>query len=211
MSDQQGQPFVPQQPQPGYQAPQQPQPGYPPQQPVYQAPQQPQPGYPPQQPAYQAPQQPTAAKSMSGVFDDAATLVASGLLVAIAFAIVAGFINFLGDPGPLGGFRERLLALTLTVDVGDIALLGVAVAMLVLTPDPPGGIPRKVLLLAAGGMSAIITLFGVIRALVVLTAEGEILFRFAAFVATSGLVLAAATIAFFAMKQAATRNMSNAS
>lgn len=147
----------------------------------------------------------SGSNGLAGMFNDAATLVATGLLIASAFAIVSGMINFLGDPGPLGGLRERIIALTITVDVGDIALLGVAVAMLVLTPDPPGGIPRKVLLLVTSGLSAIIAVFGVIRALEVISRDGGVIFRFAGFVATSGLVIAATTIAFFALKEANAR------
>lgn len=153
----------------------------------------------------------SASKNLGGMFNDAATLVATGLLVAAAFAIFAGFINFLGDPGPFGGLRERIVALTITVDVGDIALLGVAVAMLVLTPDPPGGIPRKYLLWVTAGLSAIITVLGGIRALEVLTNKSDFIFRFAGFVAITGLVIAAATIAFFAIKEASVRSASDAS
>lgn len=198
MSEQQGQPFVPQQP------------GVPPVQPSVPG----QPGVPPVQPAVPAqPVTPPAqgSKGVNGLFSDAATLVATGLLLASAFAILAGGINFLGDPGKYGGLRERIVALTITVDVGDIALLGVAVAMLVLTPDPPGGIPRKVLLWISAALSAIITLLGVIRGLEVITEDGSGIYRFAGFVATAGLVVAAATIAFFSAKEASVRDMSDSS
>lgn len=153
---------------------------------------------PPQQPAppgYAAPAVPKA-----GMAADPSTLAATGLLAAVLFAVGAGFINFLADPSP-AGFRLRLLQLTETVDVGDVALLGIAVALLLLTPDPPGGFSRPILLQVTAGLGAVITLYGLIRALVVISTVGPVLLRLGGFVATVGVAIAAATVAFYAAKE----------
>jgi len=152
------------------------------------------------------PQQPTppAAGGLlgnaPGMTADPSTLAATGLLGAVVFAIVAGFINFLADPSP-AGFRLRLLQLTNTVDVGDVALLGIAVALMLLTPDPPGGISRPILLRIAAGLSAVISFYGLIRALVIISESGSVILRFGNFVATVGVAIAAATVAFYAAKE----------
>lgn len=142
---------------------------------------------------------PSEPSGFSGMFQDPSTLASTGLLTANLLAICAGLINFLGNPGILG-FRGRLLALTTTVDVGDIALVGIAVALLVVTPDPPGGIPRKLLLQVATGLAGIITLFGAIRALELLTESTGITTKLAGFLATVGVMLAAATVSFYAAR-----------
>ena len=131
---------------------------------------------------------------------DPSTLAATGLLAAVLFATVAGLIGFLADPGSFG-FRGRLLQLTGTVDVGDVALLGIAVILLLLTPDPPGGLDRGLLLKVTAGLAGIITLYGLIRSLAVLTAAGDGILRINDFVATMGVAAAAATVAFYAAKE----------
>lgn len=139
---------------------------------------------------------------------DPSTLAATGLIAAVLFAIGAGLIGFLGDPGRFLGFRGRLLALTDTVDVGDVALLGIAVVLLVLTPDPPGGLARPLLLMATAALSGIISVYAVIRALVLISATRDIFanraglpLRLSGFVATVGVGIAAATIGFYAAKE----------
>ena len=105
------------------------------------------------------------------------------------------------DPGT-GGVRARLLNLTNTVDVGDVAVLGIAVALLVLTPDPPGGLRRAVLLQLSALLSAIIAVSGLVRAITLLTQSGiSDAFRLNGFVGTVGVAIAAATIAFYAAKE----------
>lgn len=137
---------------------------------------------------------------VSGMAADPSTLASTGLLAAVLFAVVAGVINFFGDPGGIT-FADRLLALTETVDVGDVALLGIAVALLLLTPDPPGGINRPTLLRLDAVLAGVIAVFGVVRALVLVTNEGITLFRLAGFIATIGVAIAAATVAFYAAKE----------
>jgi len=131
---------------------------------------------------------------------DPSTLAATGLIAAVLFATGAGLIGFLGNPG-FRGFRGRLLALTDTVDVGDVALLGIAVALLLLTPDPPGGFARPILLQAIAGLSAILTVYAVIRSLVLISSEGSAPLLLSAFIATVGVGIAAATIGFYAAKE----------
>jgi len=131
---------------------------------------------------------------------DPSTLAATGLLAAVVFATGAGLIGFLADPGS-AGFRGRLLALTNTVDVGDVALLGIAVALLLLTPDPPGGFARPLLLQATAGLAGIISIYAVIRSLVLISSEGSVLLLLSGFIATVGVGIAAATISFYAAKE----------
>jgi hypothetical protein len=136
----------------------------------------------------------------AGMAADPSTLAATGLIAAVLFAVGAGLIQFLADP--LGsGFRGRLLQLTDTVDVGDVALLGVAVALLLLTPDPPGGIARPILLKIDAALAAVIALYAVIRALAIISQSGQAVLRFGGFVATVGVGIAAATVAFYAAKE----------
>jgi hypothetical protein len=143
---------------------------------------------------------PAAPRGFAWLTADPSTLASTGLLVAVLFAIVAGLINALGNPGD-ATIADRLLALTETVDVGDIALLGIAVALLLLTPDPPGGVDRPLLLKIDAVLAAIIAVYGVIRA-VVLVAEHDVMaFRLAGFIATIGVALAAATVSFYAAKE----------
>jgi hypothetical protein len=153
---------------------------------------------PPQQPVPPSAMAPGVGKA--GMTADPSTLAATGLLAAVVFAIVAGLINFLADPSP-AGFRLRLLQLTNTVDVGDVALLGIAVALMLLTPDPPGGISRPLLLRVTAGLSAVISFYGLIRALVIMSETGSVVLRFGNFVATVGVAIAAATVAFYAAKE----------
>ncbi len=132
---------------------------------------------------------------------DPSTLAATGLLAAVLFAIGAGFIGFLAEP-PVGqGFRYRLLFLTERVDVGDVALLGVAVALLLLTPDPPGGFSRSLLLQATAALAAVAALFGVIQALVYISADVSVAVGFSRFLGAVGMAFAAATVAFYAAKE----------
>ncbi len=140
------------------------------------------------------------ANGLAGVVADPSTLAATGLIAAVLFATGAGLIGFLGNPG-IGGFRGRLLALTDTVDVGDVALIGIAVALLLLTPDPPGGIARPLLLQAGAGLAAIIAVYAVIRSLVLISSEGSAPLLLSTFVATIGEGIAAATVAFYAAKE----------
>ena len=156
--------------------------------------------FPPQPPQPPQPSTATPAPSPAPFTADPSTLAATGLLAAVLFAVAAGVVSFLARP-EIGGFRSRLLALTNTVDVGDVALLGVAVALLLLTPDPPGGIPRTILLRATAALAAIITAYGVVRSLVVISEDGSALLHFGAFIATVGVAIASATIGFYAAKE----------
>ena len=158
---------------------------------------------------YPAPEQsaqpntaPTKSPSgFSGWFHDPATLAASGLLLAVGCAVLAGFLNVMVSAGA-PDLHDRLMALTETVDVGDIALLGIAVALLVITPDPPGGIDRPVLLRFGVLLGVIITIFGAIRSVTLVLEPGSRLFRVSGFIATFGVAVAAATIAFYAAREA---------
>jgi len=132
---------------------------------------------------------------------DPSTLAATGLIAAVLFAIGAGLIAVLGKPVLGGGFRARLLNLTDTVDVGDVALLGLAVALLLLTPDPPGGFARSLLLQLTAALAGIIAVYGLIRALVLISSDIGVAFRLSGFIATVGVAIAAATIAFYAAKE----------
>ena len=154
------------------------------------------------QPYPQAPMVPVAPAPAAGMTNDPSTLAAMGLIAAVLFAVVAGLFGFLAGTSGLG-FRVRLLRLTDTSDVGDVALLGIAVALMVLTPDPPGGLSRTLLLKVDAALAAIIALYGVIRALTIISTSdsGGALLRFAGFVSTVGVALAAATVAFYAAKE----------
>lgn len=137
---------------------------------------------------------------MGGMFRDPATLAGTGLLIASAFAILAGFINFLQDP-LVDGFRGRLVSLTDVVNIGDVAILGLVVGLLVLTVDPPGGIDRRFLLNVTSAFATIIAVFGVVRAVVLASLDGSWPGRTAAFLATIGLAIAAATVAYWAARE----------
>lgn len=139
-------------------------------------------------------------KGFSGMFQDPSTLASTGLLLAVLLAVVAGLINVLVDSG-IDTWQSRMLALTDTVDVGDVALLGIAVALLLLTPDPPGGIPRPLLMQLDAVLGGVIAVFGVVRSLVLLAEEGAALGRLAGFLATMGVAIAAATVSFYAAKE----------
>ena len=90
---------------------------------------------------------PLEAGGIQGIIKDPATLASTGLLIAVLFAVVAGLVGFFTTANVLDtGFKARMLNLTDTVDVGDVALLGIAVALLLLTPDPPGGVRRDLLM-----------------------------------------------------------------
>lgn len=176
----------------------------PPYQPPPAAPGAPPPGAPPGPPGYgghgssgTAPAGTGRTGGMAGMVADPSTLAASGLIAAVLFAIGAGLIGFFGDPGE-AGFRGRLLYLTNTVDVGDVAILGLAVVLLLLTPDPPGGFARPLLLQATAALAAIIAVYSVIRALTLVSASGSVPLRVSDFIATVGVGLAAATLAFYA-------------
>lgn len=162
----------------------------------------PPPGTPPGPPAYGGRAVPSATgpRGVAGMTADPSTLAATGLIAAVLFAIGAGLIGFFGDPGP-AGFRGRLLYLTNTVDVGDVALLGLAVVLLLLTPDPPGGFSRPLLLQATAALAAIISIYAVIRALTLISTSGSVPLRLSDFIATVGVGIAAATVAFYAAKE----------
>ena len=164
--------------------------GYPPQA-GYPAP--PQAGYPAPPAGYPA----APPKGLGGMAADPSTLAATGLLAAVLFAIVGGLFEAI-VARPFGGIRGHLLNLTDTSDVGDVALLGIAVALLLLTPDPPGGIGRPLLLRVTAGLAGVITFFGIIRALVLISESGSGFLRFGTFVATVGVAVAAATVGFYA-------------
>jgi hypothetical protein len=139
--------------------------------------------------------------AMGGMFRDPSTLAATGLLLASTLNVLGGIINSLSDPG-VGGFRERLYQLTDVVEIGDVALLGLAVALLVLTEDPPGGISRPLLLNLTAALSAIVGVLGVVRALTWVTdSAGPGPNRLAGFLVTVGLALAAATVAYWAARE----------
>ena len=143
----------------------------------------------------QVPQGPTpppddagSAGILGGLFRDPSTLAATGLLVASIFNVVGGFINFFSDP--VGeGIRGRLLSLTDVVEIGDVALLGLVVTLLVVTVDPPGGIDRPLLLNVAAAVAGIIAAFGLLRAFVLLFESGTGLFRLSGFLVTIGAAL----------------------
>ena len=138
------------------------------------------------------------ASGVSGMFQDPSTLAATGLIVAVAFAVVAGGFNFLAD---WGTFRGRLGALTNTVDVGDVAFLGIAVLLLLVTPDPPGGIERSLLLRVTAVLAGVITCYGALQAVLIATGGGEFFNQLASFVATGGWAIGSATVAFYAAKE----------
>jgi len=139
--------------------------------------------------------------AMGGMFRDPSTLAATGLLLASALNVLGGIINSLSNPG-VGGFRERLYQLTDVVEIGDVALLGLAVALLVLTTDPPGGISRPLLLNVTAALSAIVGVLGVVRALTWVTdGAGPGPNRLAGFLVTVGLALAAGTVAYWAARE----------
>jgi hypothetical protein len=137
---------------------------------------------------------------MGGMFQDPSTLAATGLLIASVFNLIGGFINSLSDP--VGeGVRGRLLSLTDVVDIGDVALLGLVVALLVLTVDPPGGISRPTLLNLTAVVSGVVAAFGVLRAFLLVAESGAWPFRIAGFLVTIGVTLAAATVAYWAARE----------
>jgi hypothetical protein len=147
-----------------------------------------------------APTTEVPARGLRGIVKDPSTLASTGLLLAVVFAVLAGVLGFAADPGT-EGFRGRLLSLTDTVDVGDVALLGIAVALLVLTPDPPGGIRRSSLLSLDAGLGGVITIYGIVRAIALVTQEGSGFLRSSAFIATIGVAVAAATVGFYAARE----------
>ncbi len=148
-----------------------------------------------------APTEPKDPKGFSGMFQDPATLAATGLLVAVLFAVIAGLINVLDGTTALDA-QARFMALTDTVDSGDVALVGIAVALLLVTPDPPGGIPRSLLLQFSAVISGVIAVFGIIRSLVLLfDGDSATLLRGSGFLATLGVATAAATVSFYAAKE----------
>src|SRR5439155_6950841 len=137
---------------------------------------------------------------IQGIIKDPATLAATGLLIAVLLAVFAGVIGFFTDVSALdSGFKARMLNLTDTVDVGDVALLGIAVALLLLTPDPPGGVRRDLLMQVDCVLSAIIAAYGIIRALVIVSISGyPAALRLSGFISTVGVAIAAATVSFWA-------------
>jgi hypothetical protein len=148
------------------------------------------------------PRHPFEEGGVQGIIADPATLASTGLLIAVLFAVVAGIIGFFTDANVItSGFRGRMLNLTDTVDVGDVALLGIAVALLLLTPDPPGGVRRDLLMQVDCVLAAIITVYGVIRALVLISVSGSSALRLSGFISTVGVAIAAATIAFWAARE----------
>lgn len=143
---------------------------------------------------------PTSVGAMGGMFQDPSTLAATGLLAASVFNIIGGFINAFSDP--LGdGIRGRLLQLTDVVEIGDVALLGLVVALLVLTADPPGGINRSTLLNLTAALAGAVAAFGVLRAFVLVAESGPWPFRIAGFLVTIGVTLGAATVSYWAARE----------
>lgn len=151
-----------------------------------------------QQPAAAAP--PEEPSGFKGIFNDPSTLAATGFILAVLCSVTAGLVNFLSDPGG-GDFRARLMLLTDTVDIGDVAVLGLAIALMVLTPDPPGGVPRPLLMQTVSLLAGVAGVFGLVRSLVLLSAEGDVASRLANFVTTMGVAVAAATVAFYAARE----------
>lgn len=139
-----------------------------------------------------------SAAGLQGMVSDASTLASTGLIFAVIFAIVGGIIGAFAD---VAGTRAHLLNLTDTVDVGDVALLGIAVALVLLTPDPPGGINRPTLLQIVAVLAGIITVFGVIRALVLVSSDIGTALRLSGFISTIGVAFAAATVAYYAARE----------
>src|SRR5437762_2270754 len=130
---------------------------------------------------------------LTGMAADPSTLAATGLIIAEIFAVIAGIIGVFADP-VTGGVRARLLNLTDTVDVGDVAVLGIAVALLLVTPDPPGGIRRPLLLQLSALLGAIISISGIVRAITLVSQSGSTALRIDSFLATIGVAIASATI-----------------
>lgn len=144
---------------------------------------------------------PPPVGGLGGMVADPSTLAATGLIGAVLFAIGAGLLAFLGEPFS-GGFRIRLLNLTATVDAGHVALLGIAVALLLLTPDPPGGFSRPLLLQMTAGLAGIITIFALLRAPVILFEDAfGVSLRLSGCIAALGVAIAAATVAIYAAKK----------
>jgi hypothetical protein len=141
---------------------------------------------------------PDAIGGMKGMVADPSTLASTGLLAAVLFAVVAGFLHVMEDAADMQG---RLLALTGTIDSGDVALVGIAVALLLVTPDPPGGIPRSLLLQFSAVLAGIMTVFELIRTVVVATGDGTTIAKLSDVLATFGVAAAAATVAFYAAKE----------
>src|SRR5436190_668326 len=128
---------------------------------------------------------------IQGIIADPATLASTGLLIAVLFAIVAGLVGFFTDANVLDtGFKARMLNLTDTVDVGDVALLGIAVALLLLTPDPMGGVRRDLLMQVTCLLATVIAAFGIIRAIVLLSIDTGAALRVSGFIATIGVAIA---------------------
>lgn len=151
---------------------------------------QPQPAPPPAAPA---------PHGLAGIAADPSTLASTGLLAAVLFSVVAGVLELFTKNAAMAGFPGHLLNLTDTVDLGDVAILGIAVALLLLTPDPPGGVDRSLLLRADAALAGVITVFGVVRSLVLIARTADTgLIRFGNFVTTLGVAVAAATVGFYA-------------
>lgn len=142
---------------------------------------------------------------LQGMVSDASTLASTGLILAVLFSILGGIIGAFSDHGlsdlATSGARVRLLNLTDTVDVGDVALLGIAVALLLLTPDPPGGINRPTLLRGVAVLAGVVTVFGIIRSLVIISGDIDGTLRASGFVSTVGVAFAAATVAYYAARE----------
>src|SRR2546421_12384765 len=131
---------------------------------------------------------PLEAGGIQGIIKDPATLASTGLLIAVLFAVVAGLVGFFTTANALDtGFKARMLNLTDTVDVGDVALLGIAVALLLLTPDPAGGVRRDLLMQVDCLLATVITAFGVIRAIVLLSIDTGAALRLSGVLATVGV------------------------
>jgi len=139
-----------------------------------------------------------AIGGMKGMAADPSTLASTGLLLAVLLAIVAGFLHVIAEAVDT---ESRLLALTGTVDSGDVALVGIAVALLLCTPDPPGGIHRSLLLQFAAVLAGIITIFELIRTAAIVMGDGTAIVLTSDVLATLGVAAAAATVSFYAAKE----------
>lgn len=148
-----------------------------------------------------------------GVVADPATFAASGLIAAVLFTVAAGLIAAVANERfHTRKLLDRLVSLTNTVDVGNVALLGGAVALLLLTPHPSGGFGRPLLLLVTAALSGVITIYAGIRALILISGSAQNRFypafyepgflgRLSQTVATVGVGIAAATVGFYAARE----------
>ena len=66
---------------------------------------------------------------------------------------------------------------------------------------PPGGFARPILLQVTAALAAIIAVYAIVRSLAIISSEGSAPLLLSQFIATVGVGIAAATIAFYAAKE----------